>query len=126
MVEVMKTFAIEFTLSLATFYKSWRPELPESVRDRLKEHPQDGLRCRILVDEVTDVEVFWQEQNLLNETVWRGGHQSEAWVAQLGGVFVERAVVMGHALRLLATRFVGRIESRELPNGAVVFDLGTV
>lgn len=111
----MKTMAFEFTLTaLALGLKG--------------QESNESLRCRVILrgDEASTV-ARWRAKNVLGEDVWLGGN-SEDWIPTIGGVHVSKESIVWWGMRTLAER-VNRdrcLEVKELPNGAIVFDLGMV
>jgi hypothetical protein len=125
MVVAMKTLAIEFTLTWATLVRDGAPGR-QSVGDGADRDEVSSIRCRLLVNHVTDTEVFWRDRNQLDEEIWRGGH---SYSLVLNGLYIEQATIIAYGLRRL-TEFIHsdvRVAgAQEHPNSAIVFDLGTV
>ena len=124
MVDGMKTIAIQFALTLRTALSN--SLVMESMTEADPSSDQERL-FRIVVDPITDVEVFWREKNALNEDIWRGGHHDSGPPPMIGGVYVERTRALAFAIRLMIEALAQGLSGRpeELPNGATVFYLGT-
>lgn len=124
--------AIEFTLTRATVFREYI-----SHADAAKLEPGDlgpeMVRCRVLVSE-DRAEQYWITRNGLGEEVWAGGLCDwNARAERMGNVTIDQHFIQGIAFRALSMMLMGRIPLparsdtiRELPNGAIVFDLGTV
>lgn len=123
----MKTMALEFMLS-------WDAIVSVGLPARQGVSPDGGVhsvRCRLIVNEITDTQVFWRDRNELGEEVWRGGHGYSGPSLLFNHLWVEQATIISYGLCRLASMLVGSpslatLATRELPNGAIVFDLGTV
>jgi hypothetical protein len=117
------TLAIEFILTPKT-------AMDAGSLQALRVEGPAQRQFRIVLDPVTDVEVFWRDGNNLGEEIWRGGHNDTGAPPTVGGLFVDRKRVIALAMRrlifMLATNNAPKPKARELPNGAVVFDLGTL
>ncbi len=103
--------AIEFTLTSGSLH--------------LEGH--ESLRCRVLLKNDGTAVACWRARNLLDEEIWLGGHDNEPGPT-LGQTHITREGIIWWAMRTMAER-INRdrcLETKELPNGAIVFDLGTV
>jgi hypothetical protein len=93
----------------------------------------ETVRCRVLVSE-DRTESFWRSRNGLGEEEWAGGFcDLGARAEEIGKVRIDQHLIQGMAFRALAWMLMGKLKIpsrvdtiRELPNGAIVFDLGTV
>jgi hypothetical protein len=121
MVVGMETIAIEFTLTYAGLVKQGEVDLGPS---------RDDMRCRVVVDRIRGVQVFWRESNELGEDIWRGGnHDSGPPLSIRGnGIHISQDDILVQAMRLMSQSLDAQlvVEKRHLSNGSVVFDLGTV
>jgi hypothetical protein len=106
MVVGMKTIAIEFTLTSTA----------------LRQDGHDSLRCRVLLTDQGKAIACWRATNVLGEDVWLGGDSCDCG-PMIGAVHVTREGIIWWAMREMTRRLAA---GRELPNGAIVFDLGTV
>lgn len=87
----------------------------------------ESLRCRVLLLNDGTTVACWRARNVLDEEIWLGG-SSDHCGPSIGGVHVTREHIIWWAMRTMAER-INRdrcLETKELPNGAIVFDLGTV
>lgn len=132
MVVSMKTMAIEFTLTRATVFQDFISH-EEAGKMEPGEMGPEAVRCRVLVSE-DRTEIFWLARNGLGEDFWAGGFcDLGARAERMGNVTIDQHFIQGMAFRALSMMLMGRIPLpkrvdmiRELPNGAIVFDLGTV
>lgn len=130
MVVGMKTMAIEFTLTRETVFREFISH-EEAAKMEPGDMGPESVRCRLLVSD-DRTEIFWRARNGLAEEFWAGGFCDLGNRAErIGSVPIDQHLIQGVALRALASRLVGSpsvatVKTRELPNGAIVYDLGTV
>jgi hypothetical protein len=119
MVEGVKTIAIEFTLTSAAVSKMFNT----GARN------EESFRFRVIIDDNSIVSFFWRTRNALAEDVWISDERGSP---HLAGIMMDRSVVnaimIGHMAGMLGTHrgIAVAAGAKELPNGATIFDLGTI